>query len=40
LAPALSGAPHRAQVNVARVAPHDEQNFPVALAPQVGHFMG
>jgi len=39
LAPGLSGALHRAQLNAFRVAPHAAQNFPDALAPQLGHFM-
>jgi hypothetical protein len=39
LAPALSGAPHAAHPAAASRAPQMLQNFPDALAPQLGHFI-
>jgi hypothetical protein len=39
LAPGLSEAPHAAHGAEATLAPHDEQNLPVASAPQFGHLL-
>ena len=38
-APGVRLAPQEAQGPADMLAPHDEQNFPLASAPQLGHFL-
>src|SRR5262249_22737404 len=40
LAPGVSSAPHCAHFTPVRAAPHSLQNFPRALAPQLGQVTG